>query len=321
MSQQSPAPLPNRVLVLGAAGFLGRHLVESLLAAGCTVVAFSRRLPGLLSAEAIVHPRLVFVEGDFSCQTTLLRALEGCHACVHLVSTSLPQSSNADPIGDVQTNLIASLQLLDCLEQAQVRRLVFASSGGTVYGLPQQLPIPEDHPTQPICAYGITKLAIEQHLLLRERLGDLQPRILRLSNPYGEHQRPQATQGAVAVFLSRALADEQITLWGDGSVMRDYLHVSDAVAALMQALIHSGEQRIFNIGSGRGVTLRELLSTIAEVVGRQPNVLYLPARTCDVPRNVLCIERARLDLPWHPQLSLPQGVERFAAWMRSSSCT
>jgi UDP-glucose 4-epimerase len=196
-----------------------------------------------------------------------------------------------------------------------VQRLIFASSGGTVYGIPERIPLAESHGTRPICAYGITKVAIEQHLLLRERLEALQPRILRFSNPYGERQRLDAAQGAVAVFMGRLLKGEPITLWGDGSVVRDYLHVSDAVSAILAALVHQGPGRVFNIGSGEGVTLLQLVEAIGAVLTCRPEVIVQPARACDVPMNVLDIALARNELNWNPQLSLHAGLQRFAAYL------
>jgi len=301
-----------KVLVLGAGGFLGSHLVAMLLAADHDVVAYGRSMPGLIPAELLCHPRLEMVQGVFDDAGAMALAIKGCDAAVHLVSGSLPQSSNLDPIGDVQLNLVGTLRFLALARAAGLRRLIFMSSGGTVYGIPQQVPIPEGHPTLPICSYGITKLAIEQHLALEHQLHGLDYRVIRLANPYGERQRTQAAQGAIAVFLAKVLRGDLIELWGDGSTVRDFIHVGDAMAAVLALLAYGGEERIFNIGSGEGYSLTSVLNTIARVTGLAPRLQMAPARSCDVASNVLCIERARRALGWKPEIGLEEGIGHFA---------
>ena len=301
-----------RVLVLGAGGFLGSHLVELLLAGGYEVVAYGRSMPGLIPAGLIDHPRLKVAQGLLDDSGAIARAMEGCDSAVHLVSGSLPQSSNLDPIADVQINLVGTLRFLAVARAVGLRRLIFVSSGGTVYGTPQQVPMPEGHPTLPICSYGITKLGIEQHLALEHQLHGLGYQIIRLANPYGERQRTQAAQGAIAVFLGKVLRGEPIELWGDGTNVRDFIHVSDAMAAVLTLLTYTGDDRVFNIGSGKGYSLNSVLDTIGRVTGIVPKVLMAPARSCDVVSNVLCIERARAELKWKPVISLEEGIGRFA---------
>lgn len=300
----------SRVLVLGGGGFLGSHLVDQLLINGQAVLAYGRSLPGLLPPRCLRHPRFEAVQGLLEDRDLLSKALEGCTDCVHLVSTTLPQTADRDPITDVVSNLVPTLGLLELARTTGLRRLVFVSSGGTVYGPPRQLPIPETHPTNPICSYGITKRAIEDFIGLEHRLHGLDQRVVRLANPYGERQRIHSLQGAVAVFLGKALRGEPIQLWGDGSTIRDFLYVGDAMAAVCDVLRYQGQERLFNVGSGRGCSLLELLDTIARVTGRTPEIRLGPARSCDVPSNVLCTERARRELGWQPTVPLEQGIER-----------
>ena len=137
----------------------------------------------------------------------------------------------------------------------RIRKFIFVSSGGTVYGIPQEVPIKESHPTEPICSYGISKLAIEKYMNLFHLLHGMEYCVLRLANPFGERQRVAAAQGAVTVFLDKALRNEEIEIWGDGSVVRDYFYVSDAVSAMTKALAYEGSSGVFNIGSGVGQSL------------------------------------------------------------------
>jgi UDP-glucose 4-epimerase len=302
-------------LILGGAGFIGSHLAEELLARGHAVRIFDR--PNLaLPQELAAEPRIEWCEGDFLNQDDLAVAVRGAEAIFHLVSTTLPKSSNENPVYDVETNAIGTLRLLDLARRNGTRNFVFASSGGTVYGLPQALPIGETHPTEPLVSYGITKLAIEKYLHLHHVLHGLNYRVLRLANPFGERQRPTAAQGAVAVFLHKALHGETIHIWGDGSVTRDYIYIKDAVAAFARALSYGGEQRVFNIGSGRGMSLNQILAAIEELLGAPVARTYEPGRDFDVPVNVLDISRAREHLLWSPAASFRVGLERTLTWMR-----
>lgn len=307
----------KRVLVLGGGGFLGSHVVEQLLAQGWTVKVYSRTLPGLLSRESLLHPSLELVYGLLEDDSRLSSALKGCRFCIHLCSSTLPQASNRDPRGDVCANLLPTLSLLERLRDSTVEKMIFVSSGGTVYGLPHQVPIPEDHSTDPICSYGITKRAIEHYLSLEERLHGLDQRVVRLSNPYGERQRHDTGQGVVSVFLKKVMSGETIEIWGDGSAVRDFVYVGDVAEAIHRLLHYTGAERIFNVGSGHGRSILEVLGVVEQFLGTTAQVRFTTARACDVPNNVLSIERARSELGWEPVVSLEEGVARTGRYLRT----
>lgn len=306
-----------KCLILGGGGFLGSHLSEALLAQGYEVRIFDR--PNLLRFKSShQNAPLEWIEGDFVNRDHMAHAVSGCDIVYHLVSTTLPRSSNENPAYDVETNVIGTLHLLEATRQHKVRKIIFASSGGTVYGIPQAVPIKESHPTEPICSYGIAKLAIEKYLSLFHLLYGMEYCVLRLANPFGERQRIAAAQGAVAVFLDKALRNEGIEIWGDGSVVRDYFHVSDAVSALTKALVYEGNHRVFNVGSGVGQSLNEILTAIENLLGTPVKRTYLPARAFDVPVSVLDISKAAELLNWKPQTPFAEGLSRTAQWLRSS---
>jgi UDP-glucose 4-epimerase len=305
-----------RCLVLGAGGFIGSHLVGQLLAAGHRVRCFD--LPEVLNSArvALGSSSVELLPGNFCSESDLAQALEGCDVCYHLVSTTLPKSSNLDPIFDIESNLIGTVQLLQAAVKTRVKRMVFVSSGGTVYGAPSVVPITENHPVNPICSYGITKLAIEKYLEMFRILHGLDYCVLRLANPYGERQRTHSSQGAVAVFLGKAMRGECIEVWGDGSVIRDYLHVEDVCRALTMALdVNTGKHRVYNIGSGAGLSLRQVLGTISLTLGRDLDVKYTESRDFDVPVSVLSTERASQTMGWVPRISFEVGIERFFRWL------
>ena len=307
-----------KVTVLGGGGFIGSAIIDRLLGEGHSIRVFER--PRIDPYRPFTDSEQVgWINGDLMSVHDIREAVRGVDAVMHLVSTTLPKSSNDDPIYDVQSNLIASLQLLQVMVEEQVRRVVFISSGGTVYGQPQYLPIDERHPTEPMVSYGITKLAIEKFMVMFQHLHGLKPVILRVTNPYGERQRVETAQGAVGVFLDRIIRGQPIEIWGDGSVSRDYIHVSDVAQAFARALTYEGSQVVFNVSTGKGTPLTELLQIIGEVTGLPVNAQFKPARPFDVPVSVLDNTLAQAQLGWKPVVSLSDGIARTAQWMRSRS--
>lgn len=306
---------PKRCLVLGGRGFIGSHLVDALLACGHYVRCFDRPHMAPLGETHISNPSFELYEGDLVSEADVAEALMGCEVCFHLVSTTLPKSSNADPAFDVESNVLGTVRLLTHAVKSGLKKIIFVSSGGTVYGVPTQLPISETHPTDPVCSYGITKLTIEKYLGLFHQLHGLDYTVLRIANPFGERQRTHASQGAVAVFLGKVLRGEPVEIWGDGSVVRDYIHIADVVDALLLSLHQTNGEHVFNIGAGCGYSLNELLDAIEKVTGRIANRHYLPGRAFDVPVSVLCIARAKKSLGWSPKVDFEQGLEKFAAWL------
>lgn len=305
-----------KCLVLGGGGFIGSNLCAALLAHGHQVRVFE--YPHVQSqCPPHVINGVEWFAGDFINPSDVDAAMQGCEVVYHLVSTSLPMGSNDNPAYDVESNLVATVRMLESAVRHRLKKVIFASSGGTVYGIPVDIPIAESHPTDPICSYGIVKLAIEKYLHLFHALHGLDYCVLRLANPYGEGQRLVASQGAVAVFLHRALCDEQIEIWGDGTVTRDYIHISDVVSAMLNALDHTGTERIFNIGSGIGRSINDLIGEIGTVLGRTVKHVHRPGRKFDVPVNILGIERASQQLSWKPDIEFGEGIRRTLAWMKS----
>jgi UDP-glucose 4-epimerase len=303
---------------MGGKGFIGSHLVDALLRAGYPVRVFD--LPNIpLLNDAAEVARVSWLDGDFTCGADVAAALQDIDVCFHLVFTTLPQSSNADPVFDVETNIVATLRMLDQAVRLGLKKVVFISSGGTVYGIPRQVPTPEEHPTEPICSYGITKLAIEKYLHLYRTLHGLDYIVLRLANPFGERQRATAAQGAVAVFMGKVLRGERIEVWGDGAVVRDYVYIGDAVDAMRKAVSYAGPERVLNIGSGAGISVNDVLAGIAQVTGRTPEIRYTAARAFDVPVSVLATGRARAALDWTATTPFIEGLRKMLAWMQDDA--
>lgn len=293
----------RHIVITGGSGFIGRHLAGALLERGHQV----RILDPL--APQIAHPALRWVEGSVQEQDALHTALDGCDAVYHLASTTIPQSSNENPLFDVETNLGGTIRLLEACVAAQVKKLVFASSGGTVYGIPEHLPVTENSPTNPLCSYGIVKLAIEKYLLMFQQLYGLNGCILRISNPYGTHQRHDSGQGVIAAFCHKAARGEALEIWGDGNIIRDYIHIDDVTDAFMRCMRFDCKGQILNIGSGQGTSLNDIIGHIETTLAKPVQRHYQASRPFDVPAVYLCTDRARQLLHWQPRVSLQEGID------------
>lgn len=308
----------KRVAVIGSSGYIGSHVVESLLHLKCHVLAISRGFPGLLLSSSLQDPLLTVSNLSINDYSRLNHALVGIDVVIHLASSSLPQTSNDDPLADVNSNLIGSLNILKSCVNNKIKRFIFISSGGTVYGRPESVPISESHPTNPICSYGIVKLAIEKYILLYRNLYNLDGIILRLANPYGGRQRLDSIQGVVPIFLNRALNSLPLNILGDGSIVRDYIYITDVVEAILSSCIYSGSDCLFNIGSGSGTSLRELVGLIQDLIDTELVISYKPSRSFDVPTNVLSINKAVQELCWKPSVTPKLGLQKYYETLMAS---
>lgn len=304
------------IVIFGGSGFIGSTIADRLLKDGHAIRIFER--PRVLPYRKFsANESVEWTTGDFSSAHDVDEAINGMDVVLHLVSTTLPKSSNDDPIYDMQSNVVSTLQMLRAMVAQNVRKIVFISSGGTVYGKPTYIPIDERHPTDPVVSYGIGKLAIEKYLYMYSQLYGIHACSLRVANPYGERQRIETAQGAVGVFLHHAINGKPIEIWGDGSVIRDYIHVTDVADAFVRAVEYDGNKNCFNISSGDGTSLNQLISIIEDVIGRSIEIRYKQGRSFDVPISVLSNNLAANELGWKPTISMREGIVRTAAWMKS----
>lgn len=299
-------------VVLGGGGFIGTNLCRRLAGSGASVRAFSRHFAFPDAMRGVdLRP------GDFGDADALATAIEGFDVVYHLVHATPPQPANADMTGDIANNVLPSLALFDLCRKLHVKRIVFLSSGGTIYGRAATVPTPETAPTEPIAAYGISKLMIEKYLALHEHLYRTDYRILRVTNPFGPFQSTIKNQGIVAMLIARGLAGESIEIWGDGSAVRDFVYIDDVVDALELASRDRSKFRIFNVGRGEGHTLREIVSRVQKLLGQELNLIWKDARAIDVPVSVVSNHRAGKVLGWLPKTALDEGLEKTITWWRA----
>jgi UDP-glucose 4-epimerase len=301
--------LTEHHLILGGSGFVGRHVAVLLAQAGHRVTLADRLpldqdfTPDIASQVSWQLLELGTADWD---------ALVADADVVHFYAWgSLPATANANPGGDLSLNVGAMIDMLDALHRRGHGRVVFTSSGGTVYGKLQHIPVSEGHPSAPITAYGAGKASAEIYLGLYRAMHGIDCRIARISNLYGAGQNLTSGLGAVTTFLHHALTGQRITIWGTGEVVRDYIHISDAAKCLCRlATIPHGEEFVFNVGSGVGINLNEIIGELERRLCCKLDILRTATRPFDVPISVLDIARARAVLAWAPILSFSDGIAR-----------
>ena len=301
-----------KVVLLGGSGFIGSYVVDKLLAHGHSVRAFDSRRELFRSPLPGVDYRF----GDFADKMALVEALRGVDAVFHLLSTTVPGTANLDPKTDVQDNLIGAINLLESMHSLGVGRILFLSSGGTVYGVPETVPTPETHPLRPISSHGIVKASIEHYLEMYRRTRGFSPIIVRASNPFGPRQGHTGVQGVISTFLHRILEGKPIEVWGDGSVVRDYFSVSD----LAELCVRAGTSRsegAYNAGSGCGLSINEVIKAVRKVTGLDFEVIYKPGRPLDVPFSVLDCSRAKKDFGWECMTGFYSELSNTWNWLKA----
>ncbi len=302
-----------RVLVTGGAGFIGSHVAEGLLAGGHEVAVLDNLSTGrrehVPSAALFYHYDLKGPETRY-----LVRDWRPQVICHHAAQMSV-QVSVADPVLDAQENILGSLNLLEAAAQAGVARVIFASTGGAMYGDAAPLPAQETYTPQPECPYGIAKLAVEHYLNFYQRQYGLLPISLRYANVFGPRQNGLGEAGVVAIFIEKFLAGEQPVINGDGLQTRDFVYVGDVVAANLLALDHP-RPGVFNIGTGRETDILTLYLTLQEIIGSPLSPVHGPPKPGEQRRSVLDCRRARDLLAWQPQVSLTEGLARTVAAFR-----
>lgn len=292
--------MKNRILVLGGCGFIGSHVVDRFLSEGHSVRVLSRGPEIFRAPLQSVDYRF----GELGNQTFLEESLQGVDIVIHLVSTTTPKDSNEDMAFDIESNLIQTVRALRSCVKAGVSKMVYISSGGAIYGNPEKSPVSENAPTAPLCSYGVVKLAVEKYLELFRNLEGFDSVSLRVSNPFGPRQNALGHQGVVAAILDRIHRRQPISVWGDGSVVRDFFYVGDLAEAIFQAAFHDTPSRVINIGSGVGLSLRDLLLVVRKELGLDFEVNYEPGRAFDVREIYLDISRAEAEMGWKPKTDL-----------------
>ena len=304
-------------LILGGGGFIGSHLAEALLKRNYHVRVFDSFQSGMENLAAI-KSRIDIIKGDFLNEKDMGIAFKDVDFVFHYISTTVPATAKLDPIHDISTNVEGTVKLLQTAVNNRVKKIFFPSSGGTIYGEPQHLPVRETEPVKPIDPYGISKLTIERYLHYFYAAYGLDFMIFRYSNPYGERQNPFGKQGVIPIFLNKIKSDEQPIIYGDGTMVRDYIYIQDAIDATMALLEIRTDEKVFNIGSGIGTSINELLSIMSTVTGKQVVPDYMMSDKQYIQKIVLDISKIRRETGWQPKTSLEDGIRKTWNWLNKA---
>jgi UDP-glucose 4-epimerase len=310
-----------RVLVTGGAGFIGSALVERLLAEGWDVDVVddlsTGSLPNLADARAQRTPRCTFQRLDVRSEGVVeFMTHRQPEVVFHLAAQASVTVSVSDPALDADVNVVGSLRVLEGARAAGSRKVVFAGSGGTLYGVPRSIPTPETHPQQPISPYGVSKKTVHDYLHYYRAVHDLDYTVLALANVYGPRQDPHGEAGVVAIFAGQLLAGRAPTIYGDGQQTRDFVFVDDVADAFARAADRAGGL-VLNVGTGVETTVEELYDLVASAVGAGDRPRYAPPRAGDLVRSALDPAQARAQLGWKPWTSLEEGVARTVEWFQA----
>lgn len=304
-------------LILGGSGFIGSHLAEALVRENHSVRVFGDFKSGMRNLESF-SDSIEIIKGDFQNETDLASTIQDTDWIFHYISTTNPARSFDNPVYDIQTNIINSVRMMEIALKAGVKKIIFPSTGGTVYGNARTMPIPETEPANPLNPYAISKLTIEKYLHYYFTRYGMDYLVLRYSNPYGERQNPSGNQGVIPIFLNRIRLNEAPVIYGDGTAIRDYIYIGDVIDATISLLQHHSDNKLFNVGSGTGTSLNELIEVMTEITGKPVMPEFKPDAGLYIKKVVLDISRVQDETGWYPRTDIREGVKRTWEWVNQT---
>jgi UDP-glucose 4-epimerase len=306
-------------LVFGGHGFIGTHLVARLLSDGHDVKTFdiSTKKQQLPPVEPEVDNNPEIITGDFLEYDAVNTAMKNIDYVFHYITLTYPKTSINDPSKETK-NLMGTVNILEAAKENEIKKIIYPSSGGTIYGSPEELPVPETHPLRPTTPYAITKTTVESLLGFYHEQYDLGYTVLRISNPFGPGQNSNSGFGVIAVFFDKIKNSHAPVIYGDGSNIRDYIFISDVIEANVLAISSAPDDKVFNVGSGVGFSLIQLIELMSEVTGIEVSPRFEPAGKHYISQVYLDITRIREKLGWEPKIGLKTGLEKMWSWVKDN---
>ena len=296
-----------KILIIGGTGFLGSQLVVKLHEKGHQIRVISR--DG--AKKNVSRKQIEYIKADVNNTQILSRVIDGIDYIYYFASTTNPKRSEDDLIFDLSSNLIPVINVLHQCVNKKVKKFIFCSSGGTVYGDQGKNPISETSPCDPVSSYGLVKYTIENYIKYFNYKYDLSYEILRLSNPYGDNQLTDGTFGIIPTYINSVTNSKVINIYGDGKIVRDYIHIDDFIYLNLKLLTTTKKNNILNVGTGIGTSINQLIQKIELHTGKKAKVRYLPKRKFDVSINYLNIEKVKEIYGWQPKIFLDVGLKRY----------
>lgn len=303
----------KKCLVLGAGGFIGKSLCKELTKK-YKVVAYGRKQSKVLNSLS----NLEFIEGDFVTEKNFCDILLGVDKVFHFISTTIPIDSTEKADEEVLENVIPTIRLLEAMQKSGTKEIIFASSGGTIYGETQEHRNQVTDFLNPICSYGVQKKVIESYLQFYHVRHGICHKIIRISNPYGIGQAVEKPQGVIPIFIRNIFRGEKISVFGDGENFRDYIYLEDLVSAIIKVAEYEGKEHIFNIGTGKVYSLKEIIHFIETITNKKfCKIEYKPNRICDVHKSLLEVDSTYKELNWKPSVSIEDGIQKICNYYQS----
>lgn len=291
-----------RFVVIGGNGFIGKNIARMMNSNTNEVIIIDKTCKNALTNG------IQYMCGDISCLSEISSFITQGDCIIDLAWSNVPVSSGTQIGDDVKNNVADNARLFELCVTKRVDRIVFMSSGGTVYGKPQYLPINEEHPNNPNSIYGLNKLFVEKLLTMITRNTSTKGISIRMSNPYGMWQRPFTGQGIIPTFLASAILDKPVEVWGDGHSVRDYVYISDAVKGIMALCKYEGEHSVFNIGSNKGASIIDIIDTIQRIIQKELRVIHKTESKVEVNQNILDCALMNQEAGWQATTSLTDGI-------------
>lgn len=306
----------KHILILGADGFLGSNLTEALAGTNkYKIRAFDLFTDGMSRNLEHLRDKIEIFPGNFLNKDDLRRSLKGIDYVFHFISLTTPGSSMEDPLIDIDTNTRGTISLLNECSKEKIRKVIFPSSGGAIYGNQEKDFLREDDALEPISPYAISKLTIEKYLEYYRIHRGLDYLILRISNPYGPKQNIIGNQGLIPIFLNLVSQDNPLTVFGDGKNTRDYIYIDDVINNIKKISFKKTEYRVYNIGSGKGATINQVIKLITDTTGKKIKIKKVAARDSDVRRVILSTKRIRKEIDYSLETDLEEGVRKTWEWI------